>query len=37
MHKFGIFLIDDMVEYLGYEVLQAEWFDFANILARFSQ
>lgn len=37
MHKFGIFLIDDMVEYLGYEILQAEWFDFANILARFSQ
>ena len=23
MHKFGIFLIDDMIEYLGYEVLQA--------------
>lgn len=37
MHKFGIFLIDDMVEYLGYEILQAEWFQFANILAKFSQ
>lgn len=37
MHKFGIFLIDDMVEYLGYEILKNEWFDFANILARFSQ
>lgn len=37
MHKFGIFLIDDMVEYLGYEILQAEWFGFANILAKFSQ
>jgi hypothetical protein len=23
MHKFGIFLIDDMVEYLGYDILQA--------------
>lgn len=37
MHKFGIFLIDDMVEYLGYEVLQNEWFQFANILAKFSE
>ena len=37
MHKFGIFLIDDMIEYLGYDVLQNEWFDFANILANFSQ
>lgn len=37
MHKFGIFLIDDMVEYLGYEILQSEWFEFANILSRFSQ
>jgi hypothetical protein len=37
MHKFGIFLIDDMVEYLGYDILQAEWFQFANILAKFSQ
>jgi importin-5 len=25
MNKFGIFLIDDMIEYLGYEVLSAEW------------
>ena len=37
MNKFGIFLIDDMVEYLGYEILQNEWFEFGNILARFSQ
>ncbi len=37
MHKFGIFLIDDMLEYLGYEILQTEWFQFANILAKFSQ
>lgn len=21
MHKFGLFLIDDMVEYLGYELM----------------
>ena len=37
MNKFGIFLIDDMIEYLGYDILQAEWFDFGKILARFSQ
>jgi hypothetical protein len=37
MNKFGIFLIDDMLEYLGYSVLQAEWFDFGNILAKYTQ
>lgn len=37
MNKFGIFLIDDMIEFLGYEILRAEWFDFGNILVKYSQ
>lgn len=38
MHKFGIFLIDDMVEYLGFDLCgQERWHDFARALATFSQ
>jgi hypothetical protein len=37
MNKFGIFLIDDMVEYLGYEILQEQWFNFGTLLAKFTQ
>jgi hypothetical protein len=25
MHKFGLFLIDDMIEYLGIELIQDKW------------
>jgi hypothetical protein len=37
MNKFGIFLIDDMVEFLGYEILKAEWLDFGSILTKYTQ
>jgi importin-5 len=37
MYKFGIFLIDDMVEYLGYNRLKEHWFSFATVLLRFAQ
>ena len=36
-YKFAIFLIDDMVEHLGYERLQANWFYFSNILINFTR
>ena len=36
MLKFGIFLIDDMVEHLGYELLQPHWESFSNALIKFS-
>ncbi|CAD8204866.1 unnamed protein product [Paramecium octaurelia] len=32
MHQFGIFLIDDMVEYLGYPYVQGKLHDFAQAL-----
>ena len=35
MLKFGIFLIDDVVEYLGYELLPKEWFEFGNLLLKY--
>lgn len=36
MHKFGIFLIDDMVEYLGHSLMSSKWNDFATALKMFS-
>jgi len=36
MLKFGIFLIDDMVEFLGYEFLQAHWASFAQVLLKYT-
>jgi len=36
MLKFGIFLIDDMVEYLGYELLNAHWASFSTILVTYT-
>lgn len=36
MLKFGIFLIDDMVDYLGYEMLQAHWESFSTVLLRYT-
>ena len=36
MHKFGVFLIDDMVEYLGYAALSDKWPHFAEALVKFS-
>ena len=36
MLKFGIFLIDDMVEFLGYEMLQAHWPSFSQVLLKYT-
>ena len=36
-YKFAIFLIDDMVEHLGYERLQDNWLHFSNILVNFTR
>lgn len=35
MYKFGIFLIDDMVEYLGYEILAGIWNNFYDVFLKF--
>ena len=35
MYKFGIFLIDDMIEFLGYGILHGIWLDFYNVFSRF--
>lgn len=35
MYKFGIFLIDDMVEYLGYNILSTLWLEFYNVFHKF--
>lgn len=36
LHKFGIFLIDDMVEYLGHQRLGDKWPHFAEALCKFA-
>lgn len=36
MNKFGLFLIDDMVEFLGYDLLQARWVDFLTPLIKYA-
>lgn len=36
MNKFGLFLIDDMVEYLGYQLLNVRWNDFRIPLLKYS-
>lgn len=36
MYKFGIFLIDDMIEYLGFELLADKWPHFCEALIKFS-
>lgn len=35
MLKFGIFLIDDIVEYLGYDLLPNEWSSFGTVLMKY--
>lgn len=35
MYKFGIFLVDDMIEYLGYSILPAIWGDFYKVFLKF--
>lgn len=36
LHKFGIFLIDDMVDYLGYTICQDKWNYFVEVFLQFS-
>lgn len=36
MHKFGIFLVDDMVEYLGYQLLTDKWLNLLEALLKYS-
>lgn len=36
MLKFGIFLIDDIVEFLGYDLLPNEWVSFATVLLKYT-
>ena len=35
MNKFGIFLIDDMVEYLGHSIVGNIWADFHPIFIKY--
>jgi len=36
MHKFGIFLVDDMVEYLGYQLIADKWLNLLEALIKYS-
>ena len=36
MHQFGIFLIDDMIEYLGFPIVGPKFAEFAVALAAFA-
>lgn len=36
MHKFGIFLVDDMVEFLGYSMLPDKWLSLLEALIKYS-
>jgi hypothetical protein len=36
-YKFAIFMIDDMVEFLGYGRLSAHWDEFGKVLVGFCQ
>lgn len=35
MHKFGIFLVDDMVEHMGYQRLSAQWDELLGAMLKF--
>ena len=36
MNKFGIYLVDDMIEHLGYERVGDKWTSLAEVLVKFS-
>lgn len=36
MHKFGIFLVDDMIEFLGFSRMSGKWEHLAEALAKFA-
>lgn len=35
MVKFGIFLVDDMVDHLGYEIMKTQWSDFGKVFVKY--
>ena len=35
MYKFGLFLIDDMVEHLGYNIVAGVWKNFHPVFLKF--
>ena len=36
MHKFGIFLVDDMVEFLGYQHMSNKWLNLLEALIKYA-
>lgn len=36
MIKFGIFLVDDMVDHLGYEIMKGQWNDFGQVFIKYA-
>jgi len=36
MHKFGIFLVDDMVEFLGYQHMSSKWLNLLEALLKYA-
>ena len=36
MIKFGIFLVDDMVDHLGYEIMKGQWNDFGQVFMKYA-
>lgn len=36
MHKFGIFLVDDMVEFLGYQHMSNKWLNLLEALLKYA-
>lgn len=36
MHKFGIFLVDDMIEFLGYQHMSNKWLNLLEALTKYA-
>jgi len=36
MHKFGIFLVDDMIEFLGYKLIADKWLNLLEALLKYA-
>lgn len=35
MLKFGFFLIDDMIDHLGYDIMKGQWEDFEKVFLNY--
>lgn len=35
MIKFGIFLVDDMIDHLGYDIMKSQWNDFGKVFIKY--